>query len=184
LHLAYRVKDPSPLVNHGSDWTLLFKTGDSVNFEFSTDPAARPDRSAPVPGDRRLLIAPYRGKPLAVLYSYRERGAKRPVPFSSPWRTEQVDRVSRLDSARIDVQKQQGAYVLTAAIPLADLGLPRQASVTLKGDFGVIYGDDAGSIDLLRSYWSNQATGLVNDVPGEIMINPRLWGTLRFEEAR
>ncbi len=74
--------------------------------------------------------------------------------------------------------------MLTAAIPLADLGLPRQGTVTLKGDFGVIYGDDAGSIDLLRSYWSNQATGLVNDVPGEIMINPRLWGTLRFEEAQ
>ncbi len=93
LHLAYRVKDPSPLVNHGSDWTLLFKTGDSVNFEFSTNPAARIDRSTPVPGDRRLLIAPYRGKPLAVLYSYREPGATRPVPFSSPWRTERVDRV-------------------------------------------------------------------------------------------
>ncbi len=184
LHLAYRVKDPSPLVNRGSDWTLLFKTGDSVNFEFSTDPAARIDRSTPVPGDRRLLIAPYQGKPLAVLYSYREPGATRPVPFSSPWRTERVDRVARLDSARIDVRREQGVYVLTAAIPLADLGLPRQGSVTLKGDFGVIYGDDAGSIDLLRSYWSNQATGLVSDVPGEIMINPRLWGTLRFEEAQ
>ena len=24
---------------------------------------------------------------------------------------------------------------------------------------------------------------LVNDVPGEIMLTPRLWGTLRFEEA-
>ena len=47
LHLAYRVKDPSPFVNGGSDWTLLFKTGDSVNFEFSTNPAARPDRTAP-----------------------------------------------------------------------------------------------------------------------------------------
>jgi hypothetical protein len=184
LHLAYRVKDPSPLVNHGSDWTLLFKTGDSVNFEFSTDPAARADRSTPAPGDRRLLIAPYRGKPLAVLYSYREPGATRPVPFSSPWRTERVDRVARLDSARIEVRREQAAYVLTAAIPLMDLGLPRRGTATLKGDFGVIYGDDAGSIDVLRSYWSNQATGLVNDVPGEIMINPRLWGTLRFEEAR
>jgi hypothetical protein len=184
LHLAYRVKDPSPLVNHGTDWTLLFKTGDSVNFEFSTDPAARPDRSTPAPGDRRLLIAPYRGKPLAVLYGYRERGATRPVGFSSPWRTERVDRVVRLDSARIEVRRQPGAYVLTAAIPLTDLGLPRQGAVTLKGDFGVIYGDESGSIDLLRSYWSNQATGLVSDVPGEIMINPRLWGTLRFEEGR
>ena len=184
LHLAWRVKDPSPWVNHGSDWTLLFKTGDCAIFEFSTDPAARPDRSAPVPGDRRLLIAPFAGKPLAVLYCYREPGATRPMPFSSPWRTENVDRVERLDAAQIKVRTEQGAYVLTASIPLADLGLPVAGSVSLKGDFGVIYGDEAGSIDLLRSHWSNRATGLVSDVPGEIMINPKLWGTLRFEETR
>ncbi len=49
------------------------------------------------------------------------------------------------------------------------------------GDFGVIYGDEEGTINLLRSYWSNPSTGLVNDVPGETMISPGLWGTLRFE---
>jgi hypothetical protein len=184
LMLAYQVKDPSPFVNNGSDWTLLFKTGDSVNFEFSTDPGARVDRTMPVPGDRRLLIAPFNGKPLAVLYSHREPGAVHPVPFSSPWRTETVDRVTKLESARIKVRTEQGGYLLTAAIPLADLGLPVRQSAILKGDFGVIYGDDAGSIDLLRSYWSNQATGLVNDVPGEIMLNPKLWGALRFEEGK
>ena len=27
-----------------------------------------------------------------------------------------------------------------------------------------------------RVYWSNKATGLVNDVPGEIMVQPNLWG--------
>ena len=183
LHLAWRVKDPSPWVNRGSDWTLLFKTGDCAIFEFSTDPAARADRSTPVPGDRRLLIAPFQNKPLAVLYCYREPGTTHPVSFSSPWRAENVDRVTRLDSARMKVKTEQGAYVLTASIPLANLGLPATGSVSLKGDFGVIYGDDAGTIDLLRSHWSNQVTGLVNDVPGEIMINPKLWGTLRLEEA-
>ena len=52
---------------------------------------------------------------------------------------------------------------------------------TLKADFGVIYGDDAGNVNLLRNYWSNQATGLVNDVPGEIMLTPVLWGDLQVE---
>jgi len=28
----------------------------------------------------------------------------------------------------------------------------------------------------LRSYWSNQSTGLVDDIPGEIMLTPNLWG--------
>jgi hypothetical protein len=28
----------------------------------------------------------------------------------------------------------------------------------------------------LRMYWANKATGLVNDVPGEIMAQPNLWG--------
>ena len=28
-----------------------------------------------------------------------------------------------------------------------------------------------------RRYWSNKATGLVNDVPGEADLTPALWGT-------
>jgi len=184
LYLAYRVKDPSPWVNHGTDWTALFKTGDSVDFQFSTDPAAKPDRGGPVPGDRRLLIAPYQGRSIAVLYSYREPGAKSPMDFSSPWRSERVDRVSEIKSAHISVQLGDGTYTLIASAPLAELGLPPAGQpAELRGDFGVIYGDSAGSMDVLRSYWSNQATGLVNDVPGEVMITPRLWATLKFNKA-
>jgi hypothetical protein len=37
---------------------------------------------------------------------------------------------------------------------------------------------------MLRSYWSNQATMLVNDVPGEIMLVPNLWGNAGFQERR
>jgi len=36
-------------------------------------------------------------------------------------------------------------------------------------------------VNMLRSYWANPATGLVNDVPGEIMLSPNLWGGVRFE---
>jgi hypothetical protein len=180
LHLAWRVRDPSPWANNGSDWTMLFKSGDSVNFEFSTDASARPTRSGPAPGDRRLLIGPMGKENVAVLYDYRASGdQKKPVSFSSPWRTETVDRVERLTSAKISIRKENGGYTLLADLPLADLGLPKGAA-TLQGDFGVIYGDEAGSINLLRSYWSNQSTALVSDVPGEIQINPSLWGTLRF----
>ncbi|XHR29818.1 MAG: hypothetical protein ACFUZC_04540 [Chthoniobacteraceae bacterium] len=181
LYLAYRVKDPSPWVNGGNDWTLLFKTGDSVDFQFSTDPEAARSRNGAAPGDCRLLIAPYKGSSIAVLYAFREPGAQSPMSFRSPWRTEQVDRVCQLTAAQISVQSGNDQYVLTVSVPLADLGLPPAGKeAELTGDFGVIYGDNAGSMNVLRSYWANQATGLVNDVPGEIMLTPRFWGTLKF----
>jgi len=182
LVLKYEVKDPSPWVNNGKDLQLLFKTGDAVAFEFSTNPAASPKRSEPVPGDKRLLIAPYLDKQVAVLYDYKVPGSKNPVPFNSPWRTAVVDRVVQLENAVIDVKKGRENYTITARIPLADLGLPASGTpAKLKGDFGVVYGDEKGSINILRSYWSNQSTGLVNDVPGETMINPAMWGNLEWK---
>lgn len=187
LYLAFAVKDPSPWLNRGGDWTQLFKTGDSVDLQFSTDPAATPDRRVPVPGDRRLLLAPFKDKPLAVLYAHREPGtpAAERVVFSSPWRTETVDRVTQLTQARIEVKTRGGGYTLVAVLPLRDLGLPAGGQAAdLKADVGVIYGDDSGSINLLRAYWANQATGLVNDVPGEIMLNPALWGRLQLGGAQ
>jgi hypothetical protein len=184
LHLAYRVKDPSPWRNTGSDWTMLFKTGDSVDFEFSTDPAANPNRSGPAPGDKRLLIASFHQQPIAILYSYREPSATAPLAFSSPWRSEHVDRVIQLKDARISTVLGSGSYEVRIVVPLSDLGLPGPGGATdLRGDFGVIYGDADGTVDQLRSYWSNKATGLVNDVPGEVTVTPRLWGRLHFEAA-
>ena len=65
-------------------------------------------------------------------------------------------------------------------MPLASLGLTRPGGRSFRADFGVIFGDPEGTINMLRSYWSNQATGLVSDVPGEIMLSPNLWGTVKF----
>jgi outer membrane protein assembly factor BamB len=184
LYLCYDVSDSSPWVNNGKDWTLLFKTGDSVDLQLGTDPGANPLRSGPVPGDLRLLIAPFQGKDIAVLYRHRVPGAKDPVTFTCPWRFEKVDSVTRLDAARIAVTRDNGRYRVEAAIPLADLGLAAPAGRTLKADFGVIFGDPDGQMDMLRSYWSNQNTGLVNDVPGEIMLTPAAWGTVTFGGAK
>jgi len=182
LVLTYEVKDPSPWVNQGKDRQLLFKSGDVVVFEFSTDREASPNRSEPATGDKRLMIAPYLGESVAILYDYRIPGTKHPVPFSSPWRTATVDQVKLLDSAVLDIQKSRDGYVMTARIPLTELGLPATGTdKKLKGDFGVIYGDEKGNTNILRSYWSNQSTALVNDVPGETMINPAMWGNLEWK---
>jgi hypothetical protein len=180
LYLAYDVADDSPWVNNGKDWTLLFKSGDSVDLQLGVDTKANPQRSGPVVGDCRLLIAPFQGSTIAVLYQHRLPGAANPMTFTCPWRSEKVDSVTRLEHAAIAVSKQQGRYRLKAAIPLADLGLHDLAGKTLKADVGVIYGDPDGHMNMLRSYWSNQNTGLVNDVPGEIMLTPAAWGSLTF----
>jgi hypothetical protein len=179
--LGYEVKDPSPWVNRGTARNLLFKSGDCVDFQFSTDPGASSKRTGPVPGDRRLLIADFEGKPTAILYDFKVPGTTDPVAFNSPSRSALVDRVEACADARIEWEKSPDGYRLVTRIPLATLGLPTTGPLLLSGDFGVIYGDADGTINTLRSYWSNPSTGLVNDVPGETMITPARWGTLRFE---
>lgn len=179
LAIAWRVKDPSPWLNTGKDWMQLFKSGDAVAFEFSTDANAPANRVKAAKGDKRLLIASFEGKPTAVLYDYQNPASSEPISFSSPWRSEKIDQVTQLANAQIEVQPSNAGYTVVANLPLADLGLPAAGQKTeLKADFGVIYGDSAGTINLLRSYWSNRETGLVNDVPGEAAIQPKNWGKL------
>jgi hypothetical protein len=182
LYLSYTVKDDaSPWVNNGSDWQTLFKTGDSIDFQIGSDPRANPSRSGPVPGDLRLLVAPFQAGSLAVLYRHRLPGSSDAVVFQSPWRSEQVDSVRKVETARIAVSRAGSSYTVDVAVPLAELGLEDGPGRALRGDFGVIYGDGEGTANVFRNYWSNQATGLVNDVPGEIMLTPGLWGDITVE---
>ncbi len=183
LYLLYSVKDASPWMNKGKDWQLLFKSGDSVDLQLGTDPKAPPGRCGPVPGDLRLLIAPFQDGSIAVLYRHRLPGATDSVVFQSPWRSEKVDSVKKLNSAKIAVTKNGDSYTVEAEVPLAELGLGSNA-VNLRGDFGVVYGDAEGTANIFRNYWSNQATGLINDVPGEIMLTPNLWGDIAMEAAQ
>jgi hypothetical protein len=87
-----------------------------------------------------------------------------------------------LANARIEVKQQpQRSYVVEAAIPLADLGLKPAPGLTLRGDFGVTHGDKSGTDTVLRTYWSNQATGIVNDEVFELKMEPKNWGELTFQ---
>ena len=184
VYLVYDVSDPSPWVNTGKDWTQLFKTGDCVDLQLGTDAAAPANRKSAAPGDLRLLVAPFNGQPLAVLYRYRlkDKAGTNPVEFASPWRSERVDDVRKLASAKVRVQTSDDSYRLELTVPLSDLGLDKVAGRTLRGDFGVIYGDRLGTVDLSRVYWANHATGLVNDVPGETMLAPDQWGDITWGE--
>ena len=68
----------------------------------------------------------------------------------------------------------------TLAVPVNSRPDPAEWS---KGWIHAIYGDAEGTTNIFRNYWSNQATGLINDVPGEIMLSPNLWGEVKLEAA-
>ncbi len=184
LFATWMVMDKTPWINQGKDWKMLFKTGDSVDLQLGSDPQADPNRTEPVPGDIRLLIAPFQGQTIAVLYRHRAtRGPKNSEEFKSPWRSERVDDVRILKTLQLKVEEirpGQEHYRVHAVIPLGELGLGRLGPQPYKADFGVIYSNQEGTENARRSYWSNQVTGLINDVPGEIMLTPKLWGQIRF----
>ena len=56
-----------------------------------------------------------------------------------------------------------------------------QAGLGVKGDLGVTHGDLAGQRTRLRTYWSNQHTGIVDDAVYELMMEPKHWGGLEFK---
>lgn len=181
LYLNYRVSDDTPWVNNGNDWTTLFKTGDSIDIQLGLNPNAKDNRRSPVEKDLRLLIGQFNKEPIAVLYKHRLKKKENTVTFTSPWRSETVDSVEKLNDAKIKVKVSGNSYEVEASIPIQSLGVSKLSGLKIKGDFGVIYGDDKGTINFLRNYWSNKATGLVNDVPGEIMLSPVNWGTIKFK---
>jgi hypothetical protein len=179
LYVGFQVEDDSPMINGGADVRQLFKTGDAAVLELRTDPQQQ--STSPAQGDLRLLFSVHQGKPVAVLYDYRRPGAKNPVEFTSV-KTTRIDRLEVLDKAKIDIDRTANGYTLRAAVPLKDLGWQPRAGSVYPGDLGIIYSDRSGQINELRMYWSNQATGIVNDLSLEADIQPANWG--KFDARR
>lgn len=191
LYLSFSVLEPSPWVNQGVDPFLMFKTGDCVDFQLATNPAKQGSRVGADIGDIRLLTTPRPAAPgmnNVVLYRHRispaEKNSAHPQDFNSPVRKYQVDDVKTLDAKTVSVSVESSRYLVRLTVPFKDLGLDGQsiAGKAFKGDFGVIFGDRDGQINLSRVYWANKETGLVSDVPGEMMPEPEKWGTIIFSE--
>ena len=184
LYVGWEVQDDTPWVNGADAPEFLYARGDTVDLQLGTDPKADPKRKEAVMGDLRLSIGNFQGKPTAVVYR-KVAAAKNPKTFSSGVIAEYpMDSVVVLTEAKVDVKVDAKGkrYVVEAAIPLASLGLKPADAVTLRGDFGATHGDKAGMDTVLRTHWSNQATGLVSDEVYELMMEPASWGELRFEE--
>ena len=184
LYLAWDVRDKTPWVNGAEAAESLYLGGDTVDFQLGIDAKADAKRDKAALGDVRLSIGNFKGTPTAVLY--RPVAAKdkirSPKTFSSGVIKEYVVAdVLVLGDAQIKVTKRGDSYVVEAAIPLSALEFTPAAGQTLRGDFGATYGDPAGQRTRLRSYWSNQHTGLVDDAVFELMLEPKNWGEVIFQ---
>ena len=176
LFIRFAVTDSSPLLNSGNDFKRLFKTGDAVDLQIGpAEPAARKDPGAQ---DSRLLLSTMQGKPVAVLMSPLAPKAPKELAetYSSPVGQKRFNRVEKLDGVPLSAKKTDSGYTMTAAIPLSALGIEPATGLKLRGDLGFISSDAKGITNMARTYWSNQATGLVNDEPMEAWFSPAAWG--------
>jgi hypothetical protein len=66
-------------------------------------------------------------------------------------------------------------------VPWPALGFAPQADAGYRGDVGVTHGTPDGDRTRLRTYWSNQESGLVDDAVFELQMVPRNWGKFVFK---
>jgi len=182
LYLGWDVTDDTPWVNAAETAEFMYTKGDTVDFQLETDAKADKERSDAAAGDLRISIGSFKGTPTAIIYRKADQN-KSPRTFSSGVVKEYtLDSVFELSEAKTTVTPRKGGYVAEVVIPLAAIGLEAVAGRTLRGDFGVTHGDANGQETALRTFWSNRATGIVNDEVFELKMEPANWGTLLFEE--
>lgn len=176
LYAAWRTTEKDLLNNSGETPNAPFKHGGCLDLMLAADPAAAPDRNAPVPGDQRLLITQIDGESHALLYRAKVPGTKAPVAFSSPWRTITIDVVEDVTEHVTLATDKQGNFEIS--VPLAVLHWQPKPGETYRADLGVLRG--AGGQTTQRVYWTNKATAITADVPSEAELTPRLWGKWRI----
>jgi len=182
LYLGWDVQDSSPWTNSAGEPAQLYLGGDTVDFQLAADPAADPKRAEAVAGDLRISIGNLKGKATAVIFRKLSE-TRKPMAFNSGvvknYVMEYVDVIPATINVKIDPDRTY--YVVQAAIPLETLSLKPAEGLALRGDFGVTHGDPAGQRTRLRTFWSNQHTGIVDDAVFELQMEPRNWGELIFK---
>ncbi len=183
LYVCFETAGMGAFKNSGEDFKRMFKSGGCVDLKIAANPTADATRKGPVQGDLRLLIAPIKGKPTAILYEAEKPGAPENVQTTYAtmvFKTE-FDSVRVLPEVKIAQFPAEHGYVVEAAIPIKELGLTISDDKTVKMDWGVIRTDQTGNGILGRYYWSNKATTIISDVAAEAHLEPRLWGHIRFK---
>ena len=181
LYARFEVTDPSPMQNKGDDETALFKTGDTCEIMLSMDAKADPNHSRPVAGDLRLLFSEKQGTPICVLSeAVTEREGATPHTYSSPTGEAIFERVETLADAKTTIERTADGYRLEARVPWALLGKAPAPGTQLRGDVGVLFSNEGGSITVQRVYYSNRNTSTINDIPSESRLAPLEWTTLEI----
>jgi len=180
LYVAWEVRDPTPWVNGADAPEFMYARGDTVDLQLGTDGRAPKDRKDAALGDLRVSVGPFQGRPTVVVYR-RRAAKKRPKVFrSGVVKHYEMESVIVLTDARVEVKvdPEKKRHVVEAALPWAALGVKPAAGTTLRADFGVTHGNQAGNDTALRTHWSNQHTGLVSDEVFELKMVPANWGEL------
>lgn len=180
MFAAFRTGDAKALTNDAANPTFLFKGGGAVDLMIGTDPSAPRNRTAPVAGDLRLLIAKPRGKLTVMLYRAVVPGtaeAKR-TWFESPIGKVAFDQVGDV-TTQVQVAEQNGD--IEVSLPLTLIGLTPRMDMELHADLGVLRGN--GTQTIQRSYWNNLDTAIVSDIPSEARLQPANWGVWKFRRG-
>ncbi len=183
LYLGWDVNDSTPWVNGATDAAQLYVCGDTADFQFGSDSKANSKRAEAAAGDIRISIGNFQGKPTAELYRPISP-VKKPKAFSSGLVAKyEMDYVDVIGDAQVvaNIRPDKKGYIVEASIPWAALGFTPEPGVKYHGDLGVTHGN-VDSRTSLRTYWSNQETGLVNDVVYEIRLVPKNWGDIVFQK--
>ncbi|MDD5704939.1 MAG: sugar-binding protein [Kiritimatiellae bacterium] len=191
LYAIYQVADTSPMANGGKEWETLFKCGDTCEIMLAANPGADATRSEPAAGDMRLLFSVMEDQPIAVMYEAVARPGEEKAPraFNSASRGFPFDRVVQLKNAVVKVAKAADGYVLSAVVPLKDIGFVLTADTSTglgaglktKGDVGVLFSNDGGTVTARRTYYFNQNTSITGDLPSEAQLQPASWGVVEVE---
>lgn len=185
LYVGVRSQGGYPPKNSAEDLQRLFKYGDAVDLTLGADSTADPQRTGPAPGDLRILISQVKGRNVAMLYRYKATNADpaKRVHFKSPVSETWIDEVVELTDADISIGREQKGWALEAAIPWKSLGIdPPKVGTKLRGDIGLLQGDDQGIRTVNRLYWAGKSQTVISDLPSEARIAPALWGDLYFVE--
>jgi hypothetical protein len=191
LYVRFQVADESPFVNTPTDQRLLFKSGDAVELYLATDLSKRAEaaqhKTQMKPGDVRIIMARTAdGKPLATRYRYVTAEKEKPNTFSVETQSsgkDTLDDVAPWSDLPMNVRLEKGGYVVEAAIPWAELGVTPKSGLELRGDVGVIYGNEGGTKNAIRYMWSDKypEVSVNNDIPTEIRGHPNQWGAWILE---
>jgi len=184
LYLKYTVSTNNPLTNSIQESQLLFKGGNCLDLQIATDPNADAKRTTPAPGDLRVLITRRDEKPLAVVYRPKVAGfTGDPMPFTSPTGKEYLDSIEVWNDVKLDYAKTNDGFEAVVTLPLAKLGWKPVPGTTVKMDVGYLFGNETGNTIGVRKYWNNASfsSGVTNDVPSEIRLEPAQWGAATVE---